>query len=146
MADSAQWLVAAEAAAGLPDGTFVRALEAVPEDMMMEKAMHDPVVIAIVELLGSRGRQDPSKRRFDGTVAELYGDLPQPDRYNRNLPPTPAHLSTTLKRLVPAMNKIGIFVEFGKKTRKGKPVHIWVEGEFPLIDPDAPVVPYQVRR
>lgn len=132
MADAAHWLVAAEPATGLPEGALLRALEQGQADMMLEKAIHDPVVLAIMQFMAIK-----SLTVFDGMVGELHQELDMRQmKYDRYFPATAAHLSNALRRLGPAMEKIGVHVEFGKKTRRGMPVRIWVDGdELPLIDP-----------
>lgn len=125
MADAAQWIVAAEPALGLIQGTFARALQRSQLDMMVEKAVNDPLVIVILEIV----EKEPHKV-FNGTVGRLWSRIqPDPIRRDRRLPATPAHLSNALQRLKPVMAKIDLEVEFGQKTRKGKPVRIWINDE-----------------
>ena len=54
MADAAQWLMAAEPATGLPEGTFLRALEASVKDITIENTINHPLVLALFKLLDLR--------------------------------------------------------------------------------------------
>ena len=137
MSDAAHWLVAAEPATGLAPGSFVQAIKADQEDMMLERVINDPIVLAVLEII-KRNKTYAERRRFDGTVGELHQKLLDVvERPNRFFPATPAHLSNALQRLAPAMVKIGVIVEFGPKTRKGKPITIRIEGEE-IPGPDLP--------
>ena len=103
MADAAQWLVAAEPATGLAPGTFVKALEAGLEDMMVEKASNDPLVIALLKYFARSKLTE-----YVGTFGDLHDKLKAVDddnRFDRRLPQTPAHLSNMTQRLMPAMKK-----------------------------------------
>ena len=107
------WLVAAEPATGPAPGYFVRAIKADQEDMMMERVIDDPVVLAVLEII-KRNKNYAEMKRFDGTVGELPQKLLDVlDQPNRFFPATPAHLSNVLRRLAPAMTKIGVIVKFG---------------------------------
>ena len=125
MADAAHWLVAAEGATGLPRGTLLAALEHGQRDMMLDRAANDPLVIAVFKLLDRKEDQS-----FRGMVGELHeAILAQADRYNPRMPATPAHLSNALQRLAPVMARVGLHLEFEEKTRRGRPIHIWLEGD-----------------
>jgi hypothetical protein len=133
MADAAEWIAAAEPATGLEPGTMLPALIETQDEMMVEKAIHAPLVAEILELIPV----DTDTREV-GELRTTVGDLHHsiaihfdrgPPRW---FPPTPAHLSTEIKRLAPALLKIGVHVEFGKRTRKGRPIIISVDGEIPL--------------
>ena len=117
MADAAQWLVAAEPACGLPDGTFIDALSNNQKELMIDKVINDPLVYAINKVI--------ERKPFEGTFGDLFNLFDDSD-YSlvRSLPKTPSHLSNALKRLRPALKHAGIEVEFGDRTRKGKTVQI----------------------
>lgn len=118
MADAMRWLAAAEGATGLPEGTFVKALSEGQTELMIDAVINDPVVIALMRVI--------EIDTFEGTVGELHAAMNDRDNSQR-LPNTAAHLSNALKRLKPAIAKVGIHVEFGEKRRKGKMVRIWAE-------------------
>lgn len=127
MADTAQWLCAAEPATGLPEGSFLRALEAGQTDMMLERVINDPVVMALLTLT--------AEKPFEGLMAELHADL-MSITSDKQFPPTPAHLSRVLKRLNPAISKLGLRVQFGAKVQKGKTISVYLEhSDFTPIKP-----------
>lgn len=124
MADAAQWLMAAEPATGLPEGTFLRALEESVKAVTIENTINHPLVLAIFKLLDASG----PKRSFEGTVGELHDQLRDNfGRIDSQLPPTPSHLSNTLQRLAHGMAEIGLIVELQPRTNQARPLRIWVE-------------------
>ena len=124
MADCAQWLVAAEGAADLPQGSFLKVLGASQADAMVERVINLPLVIAIQKLI--------ERESYNGLMGDLFSKLSGGGE-GRHLPPTPAHLSKELKRLRPALEKAGIHIDLGSKKRSGKPVHIWRDGQHNLV-------------
>lgn len=124
MADAAQWLIAAEPATGLPEGTFLRALEASVKDVTIENTINHPLVLAILKLLDHGGPE----RVFEGSMGELHDKLK--DEYGRlgpQMPQTASHLSNALQRLAHGMAEIGIKVEMQQRTNRVRPVRIWIE-------------------
>ena len=124
MADAAQWLIAAEPATGLPEGTFLRALEASVKDVTIENTINHPLVLAILKLLDHGGPE----RAFEGSMGELHDKLK--DQYGRlgpQMPQTASHLSNALQRLAHGMAEIGIKVEMQQRTNRARPVRIWIE-------------------
>lgn len=124
MADAAQWLMAAEPATGLPEGTFLRALEESVKAVTVENTINHPLVLAIFKLLDASG----PNRSFEGTIGELHDQLR--DEYRRidsQLPQTPSHLSNALQRLSHGMAEIGLMVELQPRTNRARPLRIWVE-------------------
>lgn len=77
MADAAQWLIAAEPATGLPEGTFLRALEASVREITIENTINHPLVLALFKVLDALGPE----RRYEGTMGELHDRLR--DRHGR---------------------------------------------------------------
>ena len=117
MADAAHWLLAAETACCLPDGTFVDTISSNQKDLMVDKIINDSLVVAIGKVIACKP--------FEGTVGDLFTSIDQSDySLSQGLPTTPSHLSNALKRLRPALVHAGIEIEFGEKTRKGKVVQI----------------------
>ncbi len=128
MADAAAWLKASERGVGLEDGAFLRAIEESQMRSVIDRISENPTVVAIERLL--------EKGPIHGRVSELHDRMMGADwKSDRNLPKTPQHLSNTLTRLKPAMAKIGIHVELEHKSREGRAVLIWKEGQ----DPSHPV-------
>jgi hypothetical protein len=116
MADAAQWLVAAEPATGLPPGTFLATLETSQTDMLVDRAINDPLTISLIKAV----EHGP----FEGLTGVLYAKIKADNPYEKRLPPTPSHFSNTMKRLNPAFVKMGLKVEFGEKTHKGKIIRV----------------------
>jgi len=123
MADAAQWLMAAEPATGLPEGTFRRALEASVKDITIENTINHPLVLAIFKVLDGSGE----RRIFEGTMGELHRQLAdEHGRIPKQLPQTASHLSNALQRLAHGMTEIGLMVELQPRTRQARPVRIWI--------------------
>jgi hypothetical protein len=117
MADAARWLTAAEPAAGLPKGTFITALQGSQQSLMAERITNQPVTQALLNVL----KYGP----FEGTIGELHEKLIHDTKHGRALPEkTAAHLSGALTRSRPALETIGIHINFGKRTRKGRMITI----------------------
>ena len=121
MSDAAQWIIAAEPATDFDDGSFSNVLVGVQRDMMAERIINNPLVIALIAHL------EKNKNSYEGTVGRLFDEIKGADPYNRSLPRTAAHLSNNIKRLGPAMAKIGLKAEFGERTRTGKLIKVWLE-------------------
>jgi hypothetical protein len=56
---------------------------------------------------------------------------PLPSAEDRSFPKTSQHLSRELDRLKPALRTMGIFVEHGEKTRRGRLVRVWADDQNP---------------
>ena len=133
MADAAQWLVAAEPATGLPEGTFLAALEDSVKEVTIENTINHPLVLALFKLLGNLGPD----RVYEGTVGDLHEKLQgQQDRYDPQLPKNASHLSNALQRLTYGMASIGLHVEMLPRTNKARPLRIWVEETEHTPEPD----------
>ena len=100
----------------------MKAIASRQNELMTDRVENDTVVILLMQLI----EHGP----IEGTVGAVFDQLAgfrfATDRY---FPSTPAHLSKRLKQLKPAMAKAGIFVEFGPKTREGRIIKIWKEGQ-----------------
>ena len=114
MADFARWVTAAEPALGLPAGTFVacyRDNRAGAVHLTLESSPLSTLVI------------DISVDGFEGTATELLARLnalaDEGVRKQRDWPKAPNVLSGRLRRLAPALRRVGVFVEFprGSETR-----------------------------
>ena len=122
MADSAKWIMAAEPATGLPEGTLIRALESSQDEVITDSIANNTVAIALVKCIEGKP--------FHGTVGELFDQMENSlSRYSRDFPAGPPQLSRALDRLRPALAKVGIGVEFCGKTKKGKMIRAWLEGQ-----------------
>jgi hypothetical protein len=122
MADAARWIVAAEPATDFTPGSMLKALEGMQHEMMTDRVINDPLVIALIKIL----EDGP----FEDTVGVLHQRIQMVDQYNKRLPATAAHLSKAFQRLIPMMQEIGLIVEMGEKTRKGKMIKVWLKGEL----------------
>lgn len=122
MADAAKWIVAAEPAVGVPEGTLLHALESSQQEVVEERMANNSLAIALAKVT--------EFKPYDGTIGGL-SDLLNNHRtpYDREFPPTAAHLSRTLERLRPALAKTGIMVEFGERKRHGRPIRVWLKKE-----------------
>lgn len=117
MADAAQWIVAGESETGFPPGTLLSSLIESQNDIVFESMAKNSLATALYSL----AEEGP----FDGFVGELFAKLDSRTKTrDRSFPATPAHLSGALDRLRPALEKIGLSVEFGPKVRNGRTIKI----------------------
>ncbi len=130
MADAAKWIVAAEPATEFQQGSFLMALEQSQREAMTDRIVNDPLVIAMLKVL-----EGNSNSRFEGTFGELHALINEESGSSfRGIPQTAAHLSNSLSRLNPSLKKIGLIVEIGEKTRRGRMVEVHVDDEKAEID------------
>ncbi|MBN8544256.1 MAG: hypothetical protein J0M34_08340 [Alphaproteobacteria bacterium] len=125
MADAAKWIVAAEPALGVPEDTLLQALESSQHDVTVERMANNSLAVALAKTV--------ERNAYEGTVGDLFDSLDhQQGRGDWDFPATSAHLSRSLDRLRPALEKTGIMVEFGEKKRDGRYIRIWLseEGTF----------------
>lgn len=115
MADFAVWATAAEAGLGLPQETFVRALERnqASSTQTMLDSDHLPGVVRKL-LTNSRGLWEGTASDLLAQLRELAGE---PTLRTKEWPRTPSSLSNKLRRLAPALRKAG--VEFAEQSRTG---------------------------
>lgn len=133
MADAAQWLIAAEPATDLPEGTLLRALEASVKDVTIDNTINHPLVLALFKLLDALGPE----RVYEGTMGDLHDKLRDHNgRLDPQLPQTASHLSNALQRLAHGMAEIGLKVELMQRTNRAKPVRIWIEATEHTPEPD----------
>ena len=125
MADAAQWLTAAETAAGLPAGIFIQALRESQASVLAEQASNDPLLTLLSVWLSAA-----PNRLFEGSVSELHAELHgEAGLRDKWFPQTPAHLSNRLTRTKPIAANIGIGIEFLPRNRKGSRVRISILGD-----------------
>jgi hypothetical protein len=114
MADFAKFSTALERAMGWHEGTFMSAYNSnrmLSTEMSIES---DPVAQAIISL---------EKNEWKGTATQLSSDLEtlvsDSILRSRSWPAAPNSLSNRVRRLIPALRKIGIEVEFGREGNSG---------------------------
>ena len=119
MVDAAKWLIAAEPATGLPEGSLLNALETSQEEIIKETMERNSLAVALNKLLEKQSV-------FDGTIGELLSRIEQDKpRYDSHFPTTASYLSKELNRIKPALKVAGIIVEFGPKKKHGKTLKLW---------------------
>ena len=123
MADAARWINAAEPALGLEPETILCSIIDAQTITTIERVENDPVVIEILNAI----RMGPIKDTMGAIHSAL---LLSGSRHDRFFPRTPAHLSRHLKRMKPAMEKAGIFVEIGDHSRIGTTVRLWLTDQI----------------
>lgn len=134
MADAAHWAIAAEEALGFEPGTVLRALVDDQRETMVERALGDPLVLAVIALL-QRRRLEGKADGFRGTVGELLKDLLSEHRNGGDrrdahwMPTTPSHLSNQLKRLVPAFTTLGLAIVYSPRQSRGQEILVKFEPE-----------------
>lgn len=118
MADAAKWIKAAEPALQLEGDSLIDAIGKAQDDFVVEKVNDDPLV-AMLRLVC---RQGP----FEGYVIELFAEFKNHRESipEHALPKTASHLSNHLKRMRPAMAKIGLHVEYLGKGRGGMRIRV----------------------
>lgn len=114
MADSAKWIAAAEPAMGLPAGTLLKSLEASQQELVVDRMADNSIARYFSNLL----KEGP----YFGRVGDLHDHILRDDtlRHDRSIPSTSMHFSKELDRLRPALERVGIIVEFDKKDRDGR--------------------------
>ncbi len=121
MADLATWVTAAEPALGWPDGAFLEAYES------RRKEAHEAVIEA--ELAGPCIR-DLCVEGYTGTATQMLerldGMVDGNTRKRTEWPKSPRKLGGLIKRLAPALRKLGFTVDRGDWTRHGTP---WILGK-----------------
>jgi hypothetical protein len=124
MADAAHWAVAAEQALGFESGTILAALIDDQQETMIDRALGDPLVLAIIEIV-QEVRAARLGEGYRGRVSELLSALRKDDRYvEKWMPGTPSHLSNQLKRLIPAFGILGVTINFPTRNNRGQEVEI----------------------
>lgn len=118
MADAAKWIKAAESALKLTNGSLIDAITIAQDDFVIEKVNEEPLV-TILRLVCRSGP-------FEGYAVELFSELKERKDTvpEHTLPRTPSQLSNQLKRMRPAMAKVGVFVEYLGKDRKGMRIRV----------------------
>lgn len=121
MADAGRWLIAAEPATGLPQGSLINSLIESQEEIVRSSLERDSLAMTISKVV--------SESAFNGTVGQLFDAIQRQigDGYDRSMPQTPAHLSKRLDRLAPALANINIKVEFGPKHKIGRLITVYRE-------------------
>lgn len=110
MADAMRWAIAGETAFGWKPGTIAAAYRANIADSALESVEGNAVGCAIRKLLDEEGS-------IDLTWSELLAGLPVPDsaRNGGHWPANPRALSASVRRLAPALRRVGISVEHWKR-------------------------------
>lgn len=118
MADAAHWVVAAEPALGLREGEVLAALIDDQTETMVDYALGDPLVLAIVAQV-QRSRIEGNEKGFNGTVKELLDELTSnaDGRNDRWLPQSPSQLSTQIRRLAPSLAIVGVEIAYVRRSR-----------------------------
>jgi len=113
MADSYQWVKAAEPEIGLPAGLLDKALQLNREESL--EAILDSSVVAR-ELIG----MVTDEQQCQGTATELLDRLRSRTEQNAyscpKLPQTAHDLSTEITRLAPALREVGISIRRGRRS------------------------------
>lgn len=129
MADAAKWLVAAEPALGVPEGTMLNVIISSQNDIVIESMYKNSLAIALINCIETNA--------FEGHVAELFTIIQEyREKTDWTFPKTASHLSNNLRQLRPALEKIGVIVEFGVRDRKGQTVRVWRREEGFGDEPD----------
>ena len=131
MADAAKWILAAEPATCVPEGSLVAAIINSQGEIVSEALLNNSLVLALLDLL--------NKGPFNGHVGELYNILSEKDNcYSRDkyFPRSAPRLSKELAHLKPALLKIGIKVDFLRRTNTGQRVKISKVAGFEASDTD----------
>jgi hypothetical protein len=91
-------------------------------ELMVDRVMGQPLALNLLRVV--------SEAPFQGTMSELLDALggywDNKDRYR---PTTPAHLSTQLTRIRPVAERADLFIELLPRTREGRGVRVWKEGQ-----------------
>jgi hypothetical protein len=118
MADFAYWIVAAEPALPMPEGTFLAAYEANRGEAVETSLEADDVAVAVRDFVSEISE-------FEGTASELLAALeenvPESVRRTRSWPKNARALGARLRRAAPAFRRCGIEVTRGlRQERTGR--------------------------
>jgi hypothetical protein len=123
MADFAAWATAAEPGLGLPEGAFMNAYLGNRAEAVQETVEGDPVGAAICTLMDSL--EPPI---WEGTCKDLLPELLRfvndAEKTSRDWPRTPRALSSRLRRLATFLREVGIVIEFGARSGRGRPLRL----------------------
>lgn len=120
MADAARWIAAAEKSPLLAGRGLISALKESQREAVMDHVATDVIANALVNYL--------KEKPFDGYVGDLFKELKDRSFLDaRAFKGTSSHFSKELTRLKPALEKAGVNIELGKKTREGRPVKLWLD-------------------
>jgi hypothetical protein len=121
MADFARWGEAVGLALGWEPGKFLEAYNANRKDAIETVLEDSPVTGAVRRLL------DP-KPSWEGTASDLLAKLTEivgeKVAESKRWPHSARGMSGAVKRLAPALRAVGIDVEFGQRTKQGRPITI----------------------
>ena len=126
MADCAQWLIAAESATGLPDGTLVDAIIANQDSMAAEDVETDLLAQKLIRLV--------STGEFSGGIQKLFDTLQLGEEYmGKELPKNASQLSKALRRKKPNYERVGLMVDFPGRLKHGQEIQIRLEDKADTI-------------
>lgn len=114
MADAAHWILAGSEALGVEGAAIIKALETAQDDLFVERINDDPLV--------TRLRRLTYDKPFKGYIGDLFAEIAAEG--SPFMPKGPSQLSSALKRLRPALSRVGVNVEFGEKDRRGRLIRI----------------------
>jgi primase-polymerase (primpol)-like protein len=120
MADLCQWVTSAEPALGWPDGSFMEAYSArrnEAHEVVIESELAGPYI----RTLCKRGVTETPSALLELLDALVDGNM----RKRNEWPKSPRKLTGVIKRLAPALRKLGYTVKRGEHTEKGTP---WILG------------------
>lgn len=123
MTDAARFLVAAEPATNLESGSMLSALKESQKEIIAESLSKNSLAMAIITFVENR-------KRFSGKMNDLLRKLTTEGEVDRYFPKTAAHLSRDLSRLKPALNKVGIIVDFQPRTNTGRNIELYASDDF----------------
>lgn len=107
MADFAKWVVAAEPALSVPEGSFLKAYMDQQMESSENAVENDTVAAAVFSLVRSSDEEE-----WKGTMSELLRDaqdhLPNPEKPPRDYPKTYQSMTDQLARVMPALRAVGI--------------------------------------
>lgn len=122
IADFARWVTAAEPALDWTAGAFLASYFRNRSRSVTTALEGSLIVGPLRALLEARGR-------YEGTVGGLLEALNagQAERTLRaeEWPKDPIRLSGELRRLAPALRRVGIYMRFPKRTREGRRITVW---------------------
>ncbi|MGE5607806.1 MAG: hypothetical protein ACM359_00990 [Bacillota bacterium] len=119
MADFAEWIVAAEPALPWPAGEFLRAYGGNSDaavELAIEASAIGPAILALME----------KRQRWQGTATDLMAEFDGPQseyrgiRQGRCWPQTPRAMSGSVRRIAPALRRLGIKVVMDDRESGGR--------------------------
>ena len=133
MADAAKWITAAESALGVPEGTFLAALDRAHAEASATVVGADPVAMAV-----ARWAPAAPWRGSAGDLLSLLGAQGADNGRDRDWPKSAAAMASALRMLAPDLLAVGIEVIQDEKSDPKRRTRLWTIQRTTSAETDPP--------